>query len=165
MTGYNKVILIGNLTRDPELKNLPDSDTQVCNFSLAINRRWKDAAGETREEVCFLDCAAFGKTGAAIAQYLVKGSPIHIEGRLKLDRWEQDGQSRSKVRVIVEAFRFIGGNRAEATTSAQPGANSEKAKTPARGRRNGSKAKANRQPSLAGSSAGDGAPKDGDIPF
>lgn len=111
MTGYNKVILMGNLTRDPEVKTLPNSDTTVCNFALAVNRTWKDADGNAREEVLFMDCAAFGRTADAIGQYLAKGRPIHVEGRLKLERWEQDGQSRSKVRVIVEQFRFVDSTR------------------------------------------------------
>jgi single-strand DNA-binding protein len=108
MASYNKVILMGHLTRDPELKTLPNSDTQVCDFSLAVNRRWKDANGGDREEVLFIDCAAFGKTGEAIAGSLTKGRPIHIEGRLRLEQWEQeDGQRRSKHRVVVEQFRFV----------------------------------------------------------
>ena len=108
MASYNKVILMGHLTRDPELRTLPNSETQVCDFGLAVNRRWKDSAGEDREEVLFIDCAAFGKVGEAIGQNLTKGRPIHIEGRLKLDQWEQeDGQRRSKIRVVVEQFRFV----------------------------------------------------------
>jgi len=108
MASYNKVILMGNLTRDPELRTLPNTQTQVCDFALAINRRWKDASGGEREEVVFIDCAAFGKTGETIAGNLAKGRPIHVEGRLKLEQWEQeDGQRRSKIRVVVEQFRFV----------------------------------------------------------
>jgi single-strand DNA-binding protein len=108
MASFNKVILMGNLTRDPELRTLPNSDTHVCDFSLAVNRSWKDADGEIREEVLFIDCTAFGKTGQAIGENLAKGRPIHVEGRLKLERWEQeDGQRRSKHRVVVEQFRFV----------------------------------------------------------
>ena len=108
MASYNKVILMGHLTRDPELRALPNSDTQVCDFSLAVNRRWKDANAGDREEVLFIDCAAFGKTGQTIAGTLTKGRPIHIEGRLRLEQWEQeDGQRRSKHRVVVEQFRFV----------------------------------------------------------
>jgi single-strand DNA-binding protein len=79
----------------------------VCDFSLAVNRKWKDANGGDREDVLFIDCAAFGKTGETIGQSLTKGRPIHVEGRLKLDQWEQDGQNRSKIRVVVEQFRFV----------------------------------------------------------
>jgi single-strand DNA-binding protein len=107
MASYNRVILMGNLTRDPELKTLP-SQTVVCDFALAVNRRWKDGAGEAREEVLFIDCAAFGKTGQTIAESLTKGRPIHVEGHLRLEQWEQeDGQRRSKIRVVVEQFRFV----------------------------------------------------------
>jgi len=108
MASYNRVILMGNLTRDPELRTLPNSQTQVCDFALAVNRRWKDADGGEREEVLFIDCAAFGKTGQTIGESLTKGRPIHIEGRLRLEQWEQeDGQRRSKIRVVVEQFRFV----------------------------------------------------------
>jgi single-strand DNA-binding protein len=107
MASYNRVILMGNLTRDPELKTLP-SQTVVCDFSLAVNRRWKDTEGGDCEEVLFIDCAAFGKTGQTIGESLTKGRPIHIEGRLKFEQWEQeDGQRRSKIRVVVEQFRFV----------------------------------------------------------
>ena len=108
MASFNRVILMGNLTRDPELRNLPNSDTQVCDFALAVNRRWKDANGGDREDVLFIDCAAFGRTGQTIGESLTKGRPIHIEGHLKFEQWEQeDGQRRSKIRVVVEQFRFV----------------------------------------------------------
>jgi single-strand DNA-binding protein len=107
MASYNRVILMGNLTRDPELKTLP-SQTVICDFALAVNRRWKDAEGGDRDEVLFIDCVAFGKTGQTIGDSLTKGRPIHVEGRLKFEQWEQeDGQRRSKIRVVVEQFRFV----------------------------------------------------------
>jgi single-strand DNA-binding protein len=106
MASYNRVILMGHLTRDPELRNLPN--TTVCDFALAVNRQWKDSGGEIREEVLFIDCSAFGRTGETIHENLTKGRPIHVDGRLKLDQWEQDdGQRRSKIRVVVEQFRFV----------------------------------------------------------
>ncbi len=118
MASYNKVILMGNLTRDPELRTLPNTQTQVCNFSLAVNRRWKDAGGGDRDEVLFIDCAAFGKTG-------------HIEGRLRFEQWEQeDGQKRSKIRVVVEQFRFV---------DRKPGNEPDSAKAPSRTRKAGGK--------------------------
>ena len=121
MAGYNKVILMGNLTRDPELKTLP-SQTVVCDFALAVNRRWKDASGEDREEVLFIDCAAFGKQGETFATYLRKGRPVHVEGRLKLDRWEDnEGRRHSKIRVIVEQFRFVGSAKADANAPGKTG--------------------------------------------
>ena len=108
MASFNRVILMGNLTRDPELRNLPNSDTQVCDFALAVNRKWRDANGNEQEDVLFIDCTAFGRTGQTIGENLTKGRPIHIEGRLKFEQWEQeDGQRRSKIRVVVEQFRFV----------------------------------------------------------
>jgi single-strand DNA-binding protein len=108
MANVNKVILIGNLTRDPESKDLP-SGTTICDFGLAVNRTWKDAGGNKKEEVLFVDCSAFGRTSEVIAEHLRKGNPIYIEGRLKLDQWEaQDGSKRSKIRVVVDNFQFIG---------------------------------------------------------
>jgi len=109
MANVNIVILIGNLTRDPQLKYLP-SQTAVADFGLAVNRRYKSAAGEDKEDVMFIDCSAFGKTGEMINQYFRKGKQIFIEGRLKLDTWDdkQTGQKRSKHAVIVENFQFVG---------------------------------------------------------
>jgi len=109
-SSFNKVLLMGNLTRDPQLKYLP-SQTAVAEFAIACNRRFKSAQGEDREEVLFVDCSAFGKTGEVINQYFTKGKPIFIEGRLKLDQWEdkQGGGKRSKMTVVVENFQFIGG--------------------------------------------------------
>jgi single-strand DNA-binding protein len=110
MANVNKVILIGNLTRDPQLKYLP-SQTAVVEFGLATNRKFKSAAGEDREEVCFVDCSAFGRTAEVINQYCQKGKQLYIEGRLKYDQWEdkQGGGKRSKLTVVVENFQFLGG--------------------------------------------------------
>lgn len=108
MANLNKVMLIGNLTRDPELR-YTQSNTAVTKLGLAVNRRWKSQSGEQQEETCFVDCTAFGKTGEALNQYLKKGRPVFIEGRLKLNQWQdQQGQNRSKLEVIVESFQFIG---------------------------------------------------------
>ena len=108
MSNFNKVILMGNLTRDPQLKYLP-SNTPVCDFGLAINHRWRDKDGNQKEDVCFVDVSAFGRQGEVINQYMTKGKSILIEGRLKLDTWTgQDGQKRSKHGVIVENFTFVG---------------------------------------------------------
>ena len=116
MASFNKVILMGHLTRDPEISQLP-SGTPVCEFGLAVNRQWKDAQDAIREEVLFIDCTAFGKIGKAIGDHLTKGRPIHIEGHLKLDAWEApDGSKRSKIRVIVEQFRFVDNKGKSATT-------------------------------------------------
>jgi single-strand DNA-binding protein len=108
MASYNKVILIGNLTRDPQLSYLP-SQTAVVEFGLAINRRFKKQDGSQGEEVCFVDCQMFGKRAEVINKYFKKGDPIFAEGRLKFDSWQgQDGQKKSKLRVFVENFEFVG---------------------------------------------------------
>jgi single-strand DNA-binding protein len=109
MASVNRVILVGNLTRDPQLKYLP-SQTPVAEFGLAMNRRFKSATGEDREEVCFVDCSAFGRPAEIINQYCQKGKLIFIEGRLKFDTWEdkQGGGKRSKLSVVVENFQFLG---------------------------------------------------------
>ena len=106
--GFNKVTLMGNLTRDPETRQTPNGQS-VTNFALAVNRTWNGQDGQTQEQVSFIDCVAWGKTGEVIAQYMQKGRPILVSGRLDQRSWEQDGQKRSKVEVIVEDFNFVGG--------------------------------------------------------
>jgi single-strand DNA-binding protein len=118
MANFNKVILAGNLTRDPELRYTPKG-TAVAKFGIAINRKWKDEAGETREEVTFVDCDAFGRTAEAIGQYLSKGRPIFIEGRLRLEQWEKDGRKFQKLGVVVESFQFCD-QKPEASEDRQP---------------------------------------------
>ena len=105
--GFNKVVLMGNLTRDPELRTTPTGQT-VCSFSLAINRTWRNADGEQQEAVDFIDCNAWGKAAEIINQYMQKGRALLISGRLQHRTWEQDGQKRSKVEVVVEDFNFVG---------------------------------------------------------
>jgi len=109
MANFNKVILLGNLTRDPQLRYLP-SQMPVVEFGLAVNHKFKTANGEEREDVLFIDCTAFGKQAEVINQYCQKGKPLFVEGRLKLDTWDdkQTGQKRSKHKVTVENFQFIG---------------------------------------------------------
>lgn len=106
--GFNKVVLMGNLTRDPEVRTTPNGQS-VANFSLAVNRTWKGADGNQQEAVSYIDCVAWGRTGEVIAQYMQKGRPILVSGRLDQRSWEQDGQKRSKVEVVVEDFNFVGG--------------------------------------------------------
>lgn len=113
MPGYNKVILIGNLTRDPDLRYTPKG-IAIAKFTLAVNRAWRDtASGELKEEVTFVDIDAFGKQAETIGQYLKKGSPFMVEGRLKLDSWEdkQTNQKRSKLGVVLEMFQFLDSQR------------------------------------------------------
>ncbi|MHC5083274.1 MAG: single-stranded DNA-binding protein [Planctomycetota bacterium] len=108
MASYNKVVLMGNLTRDPQLSFLP-SQTAVVEFGLAINRRFKKQDGTQGEEVCFVDCQMFGKRAEVVNKYFKKGEQIFVEGRLKFDSWQgQDGTKRSKLRVFVENFEFLG---------------------------------------------------------
>ena len=104
MNGYNKVILIGNLTRDPELKSLPGGSS-VAELGLAINEDYTAKDGGKKEQVTFVDIEAWGRTAENAAQYLSKGDPVLVEGSLKLDQWETDGQKRSKMRV--RAFRVV----------------------------------------------------------
>jgi single-strand DNA-binding protein len=108
MANFNKVILAGNLTRDPELRYTPKG-TAVVKFGLAINRTWKNESGESKEEVTFVDVDAWGRSAEVIAQYMRKGRPILIEGRLRLDSWEDKNthQKVSKLKVTLETFSFI----------------------------------------------------------
>lgn len=107
MANLNKVMLMGNLTRDIELRHT-NSNLAIAKIGLAVNRRWKSESGEQREETTFVDCEAFGRTAEVMSQYLAKGRPVFIEGRLKLDQWEdKEGQKRSKMVVVVEGFQFI----------------------------------------------------------
>ena len=112
MASYNKVILMGNLTRDPELKYLP-SGTAVANFGLAMNETYTDRqTGEKREEVCFVDVEAWGRQAEIANEYLQKGSSVFIDGSLRFDSWEaDDGTKRSRLRVRAFRFQFIGGRQ------------------------------------------------------
>lgn len=107
MPNLNRVLLMGNLTRDPELRYTPNN-TAVCSLGIAVNRRWRDQSGEQQEETTFVDCEAWARAAETINQYMRKGRPIFIEGRLKLDQWQdKDGNNRSKIKVVVENFQFI----------------------------------------------------------
>jgi single-strand DNA-binding protein len=120
MASFNRVILLGNLTRDPQLRYLP-SNVAVCEFGLAVNRRYRDRDGNQKEDVCFVDISAFGKQAETINQYMSKGRPILIEGRLKLDQWTgQDGTKRSKLSVVAEGFQFVGAREGAPTAGAGP---------------------------------------------
>lgn len=114
MANYNKVILAGNLTRDPELRYTPKG-TAIAKIGLAINRTWKTETGETKEEVTFVDVDAFGRQAEVIGQYLKKGRPILIEGRLKYDTWDdkQTNAKRSKLGVVLEGFQFLDSGRTD----------------------------------------------------
>ena len=108
MANFNKVILAGNLTRDPQLSYLPNQ-TPAVEIGMAINRRWRGQDGEQREDTCFVDCRAYGRQAEVLNQYMSKGRGLLVEGRLNFSQWEsQDGQKRSKLRVIIENFQFLG---------------------------------------------------------
>ena len=118
MASFNKVILMGNLTRDPELRYTPKG-TAVAKLGLAVNRSWRNAEGQQQDETTFVDVDAFGKQAETLGQYMQKGRPILVEGRLKLDQWEDKntGQNRSKLGVILEKFSFVGGGSQNGGTS------------------------------------------------
>lgn len=143
----NHVVLAGNLTRDPDVKQL-NADRVVANAGIAINRKWKNhTTGDLQEEVTFVDIEAWGRTAELMGQYLKKGSPVYVEGRLRLDQWEEKdtGQKRSRLKVVVDTVQFLatrergegqpgaaaGGDAAEATPAPAPSARGGRA-APAR---------------------------------
>jgi len=127
MASFNKVVLVGNVTRDPELRYIA-SGTAVTDIGLAVNDRRKTATGEWVEETTFVDVTLWGRTAEIAGEYVTKGSPLLIEGRLKLDTWEKDGKKNSKLRVVCERMQLLGG-RGE---GARGGAGAGKARAPAR---------------------------------
>ncbi|MCO6437517.1 MAG: single-stranded DNA-binding protein [Phycisphaerae bacterium] len=109
MASFNRIILLGNLTRDPQL-SYTASNVAVCKFGLATNHRWRDKDGNQREETCFVDCTVFGRGGETFNQYMSKGRSVLVEGRLQLNQWTTpEGDKRSKHEVLVDNFTFVGG--------------------------------------------------------
>ena len=162
MASFNKVILLGNLTRDPELRYTPKGQA-VARLGLAVNRKYTTEAGEAREEVTFIDIDAWGKQAEVIGQYLKKGRALFVEGRLKLDQWDDKntGQKVSKLKVVLESFQFVDGPRggAEGGPGGSPGPSS--APAPARPSRPPAPS-----PSPGDSPASDGPPAEvDDVPF
>lgn len=167
MANFNKVFLMGNLTRDPELRYTPKG-LAVAKLGIAVNRSWRDEAGATKEEVTFVDVDAFGRQAEALGQYMKKGRPIFIEGRLRYDTWEdkQTNQKRSKLNVVLESFQFLdSGNRpsddgAAGTAAPHPAAarpqNAASAPPPAPARPNAATAPA---------PAEEAPPEEDDVPF
>jgi single-strand DNA-binding protein len=150
---FNKVILAGNLTRDPELRYTPKG-TAIAKIGLAINRKWRNEAGEMKDETTFVDVDAFGKTAETIGQYLKKGRPILVEGRLRYETWDDKttGAKRSKLGVVMDSFQFIdSGNRGDNEGGSAPAA--PRAQRPAAA-----------QPA-AEPVEGDGPPESDDVPF
>ena len=112
MASFNKVILLGNVTRDPELRYIANG-TAVTDIGLAVNDRRKTATGEWVEETTFVDVTLWGRTAEVAGEYVTKGSPLLIEGRLKLDTWEKDGKKNSKLRVVGERMQLLGGRQGD----------------------------------------------------
>jgi len=153
MASFNKVILVGNLTRDPELRYTPKG-TAIAKIGVAVNRVWTNEAGEKKEEVTFVDVDVFGRTAENVGQYMRKGRPILIEGRLRLDQWDdkQTGQKKSRLGVVAETVQFLG--------------------SPTGGGEGGAPAPAARPRPAAAAAApagepleGDGPPESDDVPF
>jgi len=117
MRGFSKAIITGNLTRDPELRSTA-SGTSVCAFTVAVNRVYRGADGENKEDVSFIDCSAWGKLGEMVAGYAKKGSGVLVSGRLNQRSWEdKNGGKRSSVEIVVEDFNFAGGGRGDGSSS------------------------------------------------
>ena len=151
MASFNKVILMGNLTRDPELRSTA-SGSSVCRFTIACSRSFKGQDGSPREETAFIDCDAWGRTAETISKYCQKGRPILVEGRLRQDKWDDKntGEKRTKLVVVVENFSFVGGRGDSAESGYSPDDGTPPARTP-------------RAPSSAPSAPTEGI--DEDIPF
>jgi single-strand DNA-binding protein len=116
MASLNKVLLIGNLTRDPDVRVMTNG-RPVCNFGLALNRSYKDAEGNRKEEVTFVDVECFGPRAEAVGRFFTKGRAIFVEGRLKLDQWEsKEGEKRSALRVVLDNFEFVDSKQESATS-------------------------------------------------
>ncbi len=125
MANFNKVILLGNLTRDPELRYTPNN-APVCSFDLAVNRSYTTQAGERRDEVCYITIVAWGKQAETCAEYLSKGRPALVEGRLSQRSWETpEGQKRSKHEVVADRVQFLGGRRGGEEETAPPSGEEE----------------------------------------
>ena len=132
MPNLNKALLMGNLTRDPELRVTPKG-TPICQFSLAINRDWKTDGGEKQTEVVYIDVEAWGKQGETIAKYCTKGRPLYVEGRLRIDQWEDKNtkEKRSRMKVVLEQFQFLGESRGQAPSTDATNPTSAPPKNPA----------------------------------
>ncbi len=135
MANYNKVLLMGNLTRDPEVRYTPKG-TAIANIGLAVNRTYTLESGEQKEEVTFVDIEVWGRQAETANQYLKKGSPLFVEGRLRLDSWEdkESGQKRSRMKVVCERFQFIGAPRGSAEFKDQPAEGGSGGEAPRRSR-------------------------------
>jgi single-strand DNA-binding protein len=162
MANFNKVIIAGNLTRDPELRYTPKG-TAVVKMGMAINRTWKSETGENKEEVTFVDVDVWGRQAEVIAQYMRKGRPILVEGRLKLDTWEDKNthQKVSKLKVVLESFSFIDSKGSDAAAGGSGAPSGEPARRPA------APAKPAAAPAAAAEPPenGEPPPEEDDVPF
>ena len=132
MASFNRVILIGNLTPDPEVR-FASGNNAICKFGLAVSRNFTTRDGEKREETTFVDIDAFGKVGEILGKYLAKGRPVMIEGRLQLDSWEnKDGEKRNKLKVVCENFQFLGTGRGGDDEKSGSGGSFERTSPPSR---------------------------------
>jgi single-strand DNA-binding protein len=129
MADYNRVILMGRLTRDPEIRYIP-SGAAVCEVGLAVNDRRKDQSGQWVEDTQFIEVTFWSRTAELVSEYLSKGSPLFVEGRLKFDSWEKDGQKHSKLRVVGERMQFIGGREGGGRGDNQPRSDAAPVETP-----------------------------------
>lgn len=152
MKGFNKVTLMGNLTRDPETRTTPGGQS-VTSFSLAVNRSWRGADGQQQESVSYIDCTAWGKAGEIITQYMSKGRALLVHGRLDQRTWDdkESGQKRSKVEVVVEDFNFVDGGQGGGDGGSAP--------------RQSSNASTSKKPAPAAADADDQPIDLSDIPF
>ncbi len=154
MASFNKVILLGNLTRDPETRVTANGNT-ICKLGMAVSRVYSTRDGERREETTFVDIDAFGKQAEVITKYMRKGRPLMVEGRLKLDQWEtNDGQKRSKLGVVLENFQFVGGRDDNDSGGGNSG-----------GYEQSSPPKRESKPASGGDFSSDGDTLDEDVPF
>lgn len=132
MRGFSKAIIVGNLTRDPELRSTTNG-ASVCSFSVAVNRVYRDTSGEQKEDVSFIDCSAWGKLGEMISQYAKKGTGVLVSGRLSQRSWEdKDGNKRSRVEIVAEDFNFTGnrGDGGNGSAAQAPAASSQEVDLP-----------------------------------
>jgi single-strand DNA-binding protein len=156
---FNQVILMGNLTRDPELRTTPNG-TSVCSFSLALNRSYKGSDGNWQEATDYIDIVAWGPLGERVAQYLSKGRPCLVNGRLQSRSWEQDGNKRSKVEVVANDVTFLGGPGGSAAGSA-----SDESAAPAKSSPSASKSSKKQDEDVVIEDIGDEPINLDDIPF
>ncbi len=166
MANLNKVLLIGNLTRDPEVRYTPKG-TAVCELGLAVNRYYVSETNEKREEVTYIDVETWGRTAENAGQYLAKGRPVFIEGRLRMESWDdkQTGQKRTKLKVVAEALQFLGGSRDGAPQGVAPSREYATDRPLARPTSQSRPGLASPQPPEDFSQAGSGDIQEDDIPF